>query len=159
MTATVIDLRNGPQDHACRGSWHYLGRNRGGHNIYQCDASQPHRSIEYLPAHACRMEDCSDASTQEEWLQAEERRTVQAIADAYKSVAYSESTRVARSDMPVYRTMRAAMLTAIREVYSLSPVKAWRVYDVMIDSGEDVAWCVQFVKNNPGRHDSNAYEH
>src|SRR5579862_301114 len=34
----VIDMRQGPKDHPCRGTWHYNGLNRGGHETYVCDS-------------------------------------------------------------------------------------------------------------------------
>jgi len=159
----ILDARHEARDHACGGTWQHMGKNRGGHDVYQCTAAdRPHRIIEahMYAAHTCRMEEeCSEAITRDEWLQAESRKVCQKIADAYKAVAYAENHHISSSQGAIYRTMRAAMITAIREVYMLSPVKAWRVYDVMIDSGEDVAYCVRFVKANPGRHGSSAYEH
>jgi hypothetical protein len=159
----VLDNRNGPVDHSCRGTWHLLGKNREGHPLYECDASgRPHRLIapHSCGPHVCRMEEkCSEAITREEWLAREDRKVCQQIADAYKAVAYAEDHKISDGRGDIYRQMKRAMLTAIRQVYGLSPLLANRVYDVMIDSGEDVAYCVRYVKANPGRQGSSAYEH
>lgn len=159
----VLDNRHTAIDHQCRGVWHLAGKNREGHPIYQCDSSsRTHRLIapHSYAGHVCRIEErCSEALTHEEWLAREDRKVCQAIADAYKAVAYAENHKVSDGRGAMYRTARAAMLTAIRQVYGLSPLITNRVYDVMIDSGEDVAYCVKYVKANPGRHGSSAYEH
>ena len=36
----LIDLRQGPREHTCSGSWVYAGLNAGGHEIYRCDSGR-----------------------------------------------------------------------------------------------------------------------
>lgn len=81
-------------------------------------------------------------------------QTVQEIANAYLCVAFNESSSVASSQRPVYRSMQRALIAAIRQVYGLSALKANRVYDVLIDCTESIDYCVRYVKEHKS---SNAY--
>jgi len=52
--AGLIDMRNGPQDHACAGSWHYMGLNAGGHELYNCDSGRHYGLAAHVSAtHVC----------------------------------------------------------------------------------------------------------
>ena len=55
---TVLDMRHGPVDHACSGSWDYVGLNAGGHEIYRCDSGRhiaigPHVAADHTCTEAC----------------------------------------------------------------------------------------------------------
>jgi len=56
----VIDMRVTPKPHDCSGSWHHVGKNDGGHNVYYCDSGR-HIAIERIytsenPGHRCTTE-------------------------------------------------------------------------------------------------------
>jgi hypothetical protein len=50
---SLIDMRSGPQDHACSGTWEYLGLNAGGHEIYSCDRGHLGIGPHVNAAHEC----------------------------------------------------------------------------------------------------------
>lgn len=53
---TVIDARDGKgKPHDCNGSWDLLGRNEGGHEVYNCDKEGGHVLIH---AHTDRGHEC-----------------------------------------------------------------------------------------------------
>ncbi len=61
----ILDGRHATRDHPCDGTWGYAGVNRGGHELYDCDAG--HRLIAAWPAagdghrchSACAGADCT----------------------------------------------------------------------------------------------------
>lgn len=85
-----------------------------------------------------------------------EVQVVETIWAAYYAAATSESNRVASSRGMTYTAMRRAFLASVREVYELSPLKAQRVYDVLLDGGGTVQDAVIYVRTH---RTSSAYEH
>lgn len=54
----LLDARRGPVEHACRGTWQYVGLNRGGHEIYACDSGAhgiigPHVAADHVCSPVC----------------------------------------------------------------------------------------------------------
>lgn len=81
---------------------------------------------------------------------------VQKIADTHFAIATSEDLVIAGANGDIYKNSQRLLLAAIRDVYGLSRLKAWRVYDVWIDCYESVAYCVGYVTEN---RESSAYQH
>lgn len=75
-----------------------------------------------------------------------DQKLCQKIADTHYAVASAENQRLSRYDMPIYRATQRAMLTAIREVYSLTSYMAKRVYDDMVTGDFNVADSVENAK-------------
>jgi len=60
----VIDARHGPQDHPCRGSWQYIGMNRGGHECFACDSGEHSLISAHVAAdHVCNPVACAYVPT------------------------------------------------------------------------------------------------
>jgi len=74
--------------------------------------------------------------------------------DTHFAVACSDDAQISTWDTRTYKASQALLLATLRQVYGLSALKAWRVYDVLIDSGESVAYAVEYVRQN---RRSNAY--
>ena len=72
----------------------------------------------------------------------------QRVWETHYALACSENHRLAGYGLPVYDNSQRLLLAVIREVYGLSHLKARRVYDVLIDSGENVADSVAYVREN-----------
>lgn len=72
----------------------------------------------------------------------------QRVWETHWAIATSENRGLSTSRQPVYDNSQRLLLAVIREVYGLSHLKARRVYDVLIDSGENVAHSVAYVREN-----------
>jgi hypothetical protein len=78
----------------------------------------------------------------------------QKAADMHYVIAFNNDHKIAGSGLPVYETSRRLFIASIRQAYGLTRLKAYRVYDVWCDCQEDIAYCVQYVKDN---RESSAY--
>jgi hypothetical protein len=72
----------------------------------------------------------------------------QAVWDTHYTIACSDDANLSAWDTPVYVTSRMLVLSTIAQVYSLSAVAAQRVYDVLVETGDSVRWCVDSVREN-----------
>lgn len=72
----------------------------------------------------------------------------QSVWDTHYAIACSDDANLSAWNTDVYKTSRRLVIATIRQVYGLSALKAQRVYDTLIDCGESVAWCVEYVQDN-----------
>lgn len=93
-------------------------------------------------------------SWEEESAVTDARQAAELAWQTHKRVAYSDDANVCVSDSPIYKASRALLLASIRQAYGLSALKAQRVYDVLIDCGASVTYCVEYVKTH---RESTAY--
>jgi hypothetical protein len=73
------------------------------------------------------------------------QKLCQQIADAHYAVACSPDKTIAYYKSPMYRATERAMLTAIRQVYGLTPYMARRAYDAMLSGDWNVADAVAYI--------------
>lgn len=69
----------------------------------------------------------------------------EAAAQAYRAMAHSEDHHVSTSQGKMYRNSVRLLLVSIEQAYGLTRHKAEQVHDLMIDSGEDVDYCVKYA--------------
>lgn len=81
-------------------------------------------------------------------------KIAQAAWNTHYMIACSDDADICSWNTPTYIASQRLLLATLRQVYGLTKLKAQRVYDVLIDSGESVAYSVAYVKAN--RH-STAY--
>lgn len=91
---------------------------------------------------------------EEESAATDARQAAELAWQTHKRIANSEDHTLARFDSATYRASQRLLLASIRQAYGLSALKAQRVYDVLIDCGESVAYCVEYVKTH---RESTAY--
>lgn len=72
----------------------------------------------------------------------------QTVWNAHYAIACSNDPNVCSWDTPVYKASRRLVLVTLRQVYGLSALKAQRVYDTLVETGDPVAWCVESVQSN-----------
>lgn len=75
-------------------------------------------------------------------------KIAQAAWNTHHMIACSDDTDICSWNAPTYMASQRLLLATLRQVYGLTKLKAQRVYDVLIDSGESVAYSVEYVKAN-----------
>jgi hypothetical protein len=73
----------------------------------------------------------------------------EAAAQAYRAMAHNEDHHVSTSRGRMYQNSVRLLLVSIEQAYGLTRHRAKQVHDLMIDSGEDVNYCVKYaIKQN-----------
>lgn len=68
--------------------------------------------------------------------------------NTHYAIACSDDYQISTWTSPVYQASQRLLLATLRQVYGLTKLKAQRVYDVLVDSGESVAYSVEYVKTH-----------
>jgi hypothetical protein len=75
----------------------------------------------------------------------EAQKIAESVLAVHKFVAYADDRAISSGNSPVYQASQRLLLASIRTAYGLSAVKALRVYDLLIDNGENVAYNVDLL--------------
>lgn len=108
----------------------------------------------YVASYARALEIAAERAAGEPEVIHTAEAAAEAAWQAHRAVAFCDDANVNAWNTPTYRASQRLLIAAIRQAYGLSALKAQRVYDVLIDCYESVAYCAEYVKAN---RESTAY--
>lgn len=82
----------------------------------------------------------------------EQQEMAEKVESWFRTVAFSENPDISNGSGAIYQTCQRLFKAAIRAAYPL--VDENDIFDVWVDCNESVAYCAEYVQNNP---ESNVY--
>lgn len=77
------------------------------------------------------------------------------VLETHRSIAFNENRAISASDTMTYKLSRMTLFAAIGIAYPETDIKS--VYDIWVDCGENLAYCVEAYKNRNRGEADNTY--